>query len=59
MAVVSSKSYLGDVVGVHPCLVVARTQVELGEEANPVLAEALAMLFLLLHRCEMAKRAGG
>ena len=35
MAMVSAERHLGDVVGVHPHLMVARTQIELGEEASP------------------------
>ena len=35
MAMVSPERHLGDVVRVHPHLVVARTQIELGEEASP------------------------
>ena len=36
MAMVSAERRLGDVIGVHPHLVVARAQIELGEEASPV-----------------------
>ena len=36
MAMVSAERCLGDVVGVHPHLMVARAQIELGEEASPV-----------------------
>ena len=36
MAVVCAEGSLGDVVGVHPHLMVARAQIELGEEASPV-----------------------
>ena len=35
MAMVRPERRFGDVVGVHPHLVVARTQIELGEEASP------------------------
>ena len=35
MAMVRPERHFGDVVGVHPHLVVARTQIELGEEASP------------------------
>ena len=36
MAMVSAERRLGDVIRVHPHLVVARAQIELGEEASPV-----------------------
>ena len=35
MAMVHPERRFGDVVGVHPHLVVARMQIELGEEASP------------------------
>ena len=36
MAMVSAEHRLDDVIGVHPHLVVARAQIELGEEASPM-----------------------
>jgi hypothetical protein len=36
VSVVRAECRLGDIVRVHPHLMVARTQVKLGEEASPV-----------------------